>query len=197
VIQKRKRNRKINCSEGLAGGIKYSVNFSKRARKLKIALHYDGRCVATVPFGFSERVVRKFIEKKSDWLLDHLKYFESVRNSAPRNTSGDFSDNKEKAFILARERVDYFNRFYGFSVGKINIRAQKTRWGSCSRKGNLNFNYRIAHLPRELSDYIIIHELCHLGSFDHSKRFWDLVEKTAPNHAELRRRLKIEGIRYG
>jgi predicted metal-dependent hydrolase len=97
---------------------------------------------------------------------------------------------REAARELARRKIDYFNSFYGFKVNRIAIRDQKSRWGSCSKKGNLNFNYRIALLPERLADYVILHELCHLGEFNHSKRFWDLMEKAMPDARRLRQEFK-------
>jgi predicted metal-dependent hydrolase len=98
---------------------------------------------------------------------------------------------KEAARVLAKERLAFWNAHYGFRIGKVAIRNQRSRWGSCSKKGNLNFNYRIAFLPAHLSDYIIVHELCHLREFNHSMRFWDLVAKAVPDwktcRAELRK----------
>ena len=97
---------------------------------------------------------------------------------------------REEARRLALSRLEYFNEFYNFKYGTIRIKAQTTRWGSCSSKGNLNFNYKMALLPPHLVDYLVVHELCHLGEFNHSQNFWDLVEKTIPNYLELRAELK-------
>lgn len=102
----------------------------------------------------------------------------------------DYKIYKQKAFEIVNERIIFFNQFYGFHWNNIVIRNQKTRWGSCSKKGNLNFNYKIALLPSEASDYIIVHELCHLGEFNHSQDFWNLVEKTIPKYKEIRKNLK-------
>jgi predicted metal-dependent hydrolase len=98
---------------------------------------------------------------------------------------------KEEARVLVKARLEYFNTFYNFEYKRIAIKNHKSRWGSCSKKGNLNFNYRIALLPPHLADYIVVHELCHLGEFNHSKKFWALVERTIPDwrmrRAELMR----------
>ena len=75
-------------------------------------------------------------------------------------------------------------------MAKYYCTESKTRWGSCSKKGTLNFNYKIALLSPELRDYIIVHELCHLGEFNHSSKFWLLVEKTVPNYKTLRKQIK-------
>lgn len=102
----------------------------------------------------------------------------------------DYQKYKEYARALVIERLAHFNISYNFTVGRISIRNQKTRWGSCSKKGNLNFNYKIALLPPELADYVIVHELCHLGEFNHSKNFWTLVERTIPDYRKRRALLK-------
>jgi len=100
---------------------------------------------------------------------------------------------KEQAFGLVQERLIHFNTLYNFTYHRISIRNQSSRWGSCSRRGNLSFNYRITLLPPELADYIIIHELCHLGEFNHSKKFWNLVALTVPNWPKLRMELREHG----
>jgi len=97
---------------------------------------------------------------------------------------------KESARTLVKERIEYWNSFYGFKFGRIAIKNSKSRWGSCSSKGNLNFNYRLALLPPHLSDYVIVHELCHLGEFNHSQKFWDLVAKTIPDYEARRAELR-------
>ncbi len=105
-------------------------------------------------------------------------------------TRWDYKRYKEVARALASARVAYFNFFYNFSVGRISIRDTKTRWGSCSKKGNLNFNYKILFLPPHMADYIIVHELCHLKEFNHSQNFWDLVVKVVPEYRAVRVDLK-------
>ncbi len=101
---------------------------------------------------------------------------------------------RESARLLVQSRLLHFNQFYNFTYKKVFIRSQKTRWGSCSSKGNLNFNWRIIKLPSHLADYLIVHELCHLGEFNHSRKFWDLVAKTIPDYKKMRAELKIIDI---
>jgi predicted metal-dependent hydrolase len=101
---------------------------------------------------------------------------------------------KEDARKLVQERLVHYNKHYNFKIGRISIRDQKTRWGSCSSKGNLNFNYKIVFLPIELVDHIVVHELCHLKEFNHSKNFWDLVAEQHPEH--LKSRAELTKIRW-
>ena len=93
----------------------------------------------------------------------------------------DYLKYKETARALVKSRLAYFNTFYGFNIKRIAIKNSKSRWGSASKKGNLNFNYKIVLLPMELADYVIVHELCHLGEFNHSVKFWQLVSRAVPN----------------
>jgi hypothetical protein len=179
--------------------ISYSLKFSPRSRSLRLSVRSDGQVCVTAPKGVSKKLVERFIGDKADWIAGKLAYFREIYGVRPSAAEirKDYLAKKEKARKLIGSRLAHFNRFYGFEYKSISVRNQRTRWGSCSRKGSLNFNYRLFDLAPELSDYIIVHELCHLGAFDHSKRFWALVEKTVPNHLELRRRLRKEGIKYG
>jgi predicted metal-dependent hydrolase len=132
-----------------------------------------------------------------------VKYFRVVRRrkrarSTPRRSSvrrKEFLEHKEQARAIVQQRIEHFNALYSFSVGTIRIKNQKSRWGSCSKKGNLNFNYRIALLPERLIDYIVVHELCHLGEFNHSQNFWNLVARTIPDFALRRAELKKIHVR--
>lgn len=101
---------------------------------------------------------------------------------------------KEAARSIVHDRVRYFLGHYGpkhgIAIGKIAIRDQRSRWGSCSKRGNLNFNYRLAFLPAELQDYIVVHEICHIKEFNHGPDFWSLVRETVPGFNELRHKLR-------
>lgn len=103
----------------------------------------------------------------------------------------------EDARVLVHERLTYWKQYYGYKYNRVSIRAQSTRWGSCSSKGNLNFNCRIVLLDRDLVDYIVVHELCHLKEFNHSNAFWALIEQTIPNYRVLKAelmKLQISGL---
>jgi len=101
---------------------------------------------------------------------------------------------KSQAEKLVRGKVGRFNGFYKFEFHRISIRNQKTRWGSCSSRGNLNFNYKIIFLPDQMADYIVAHELCHLKEMNHSRRFWDLVARTIPDYKIIKKDLRRKGI---
>lgn len=102
----------------------------------------------------------------------------------------DWKKRKNEFQKIARGRIEYFNQFYNFHFENIRIKDQKSRWGSCSAKKNINLNYRIFLLPDEIRDYIILHELCHLKEMNHSKRFWDLIKKEMPDFFQIKSKLK-------
>ncbi len=112
------------------------------------------------------------------------------RITVPRRSRRDYLRYKEHARALVMERISFFNTVYGFEIKKIAIKNQKTRWGSCSKKGNLNFNYRIIFLPPAFQDYLIVHELCHIQEFNHGRAFWELVERIVFSYKGIRARLR-------
>lgn len=97
---------------------------------------------------------------------------------------------KAKAKKMIRERLVHFNLHYQFDYNRVFFRNQKTRWGSCSSKRNLNFNWRLVLAPLDILDYVVVHELCHLEQMNHSKAFWNLVAEQAPDYKKRRKWLK-------
>jgi predicted metal-dependent hydrolase len=172
--------------------IQYKVRKSLRARRMRITVYRDGSVVATVPKNMDENLLVKFITEKKDWIMERVQKFlgsplRFVRNSSKK----DYQKYKAEARELVEKRLEFFNQRYQLKYHQISIRNQKTRWGSCSRHGNLNFNYKIVFLLAEIRDYIIVHELCHLKEFNHSRNFWNLVALTIPNYKQIRWGLKL------
>ena len=118
-------------------------------------------------------------------------FFRRVRRARrkPINKT-HYLKNKEKARKIINSQLKYFSDIYKVTYGRVSIRNQRTRWGSCSGQGNLNFNYRLFTLDPKIRDYVIVHEICHLKEFNHGKRFWAEVAKTIPDYKEIRRELK-------
>lgn len=174
-------------------GIVYTMRKSSRARYMRLAVYAGGGLVVVAPTRVPLQTVEQFIAKKADWILRTVARMSKFKEPIlGRGGKREYLAHKDTAFALAHSRLAHFNQTYGFAVGKVSIRNQKTRWGSCSKKGNLNFNYKIALLPAHLCDYIIVHELCHLKEFNHGKKFWALMEQSLPNYVQLRRELKAQ-----
>ena len=179
----------------------YEIKESAQAKHLRITIHPDGRVVLTKPKRVSEAQAARFIASKREWIEETLAKFvkrqERARKLGPvieipktRRGSQAHKEAVKHARELVHARLPELNREYGFRYGRISIRDQKTRWGSCSEKGNLNFNYKIAFLPPELADYLLVHELCHLKEMNHSPRFWELVERTISKYQVRRKQLR-------
>ncbi|MDD4931162.1 MAG: M48 family metallopeptidase [Candidatus Colwellbacteria bacterium] len=177
--------------------ITYTLRKSKRAKRMRLAVYCDGTIVITTPHNFKETVAEKFIREKSEWLFSKIDFFKQFQGRpVARYSQEDYLKYKDQALALTKKRIEYFNKAHGFKFNKINIKNQKTRWGSCSRKGNLNFNYKIIFLPDRVQDYIVAHELCHLKEFNHSRKFWTLVSKLMPDYATIRNDLKKSGLAF-
>jgi predicted metal-dependent hydrolase len=171
--------------------IKYQIKKSARSRRIRLAVFCDGSVVATAPSHLENNFIENWIRQKADWILRKVKYFEKKGfRAVPKRTRGEYKKYKESARVLAKNRLEYFSEVYGIKYGRISIRNQKTRWGSCSRSGNLNFNYKIAKIAPHMADYIIVHELCHIKEFNHSRNFWVLVAQTIPDYKNIRKQIK-------
>ena len=99
----------------------------------------------------------------------------------------------EMALVRIRERLEVYAPRIGVSYGRVTVRNQRTRWGSCSAKGNLNFNWRLILAPEKCLEYVVIHELCHRREFNHSARFWDLVQRQMRDYQVWKDYLKKNG----
>jgi len=107
-----------------------------------------------------------------------------------RGRKSDYMAKCEAARAVIHGRIAHLNSRGEYPIGRIAIRNCKSRWGSCSKKGNLNFHYKVAFLPERVRDYVIVHELCHLKEFNHSQDFWSLVGEIMPDYRELRAQLR-------
>ncbi len=174
--------------------IDYTVKRSQRARTMRLAIYPDGNVVVTAPRFFGVQAIEDFVMKHSTWV--RAKVEETRGRTILRIRRADIPSLKKQALTLAQARAEYFAAYYGVSYKKISVRAQKSRWGSCSEKANLSFNYKIAVLDPRLADYIVVHEICHIRQFDHSKAFWALVALQFPDHVALREQLRNTATIY-
>lgn len=168
----------------------YKLKTSRRAKRMRLAVYCDGSFVVTKPYGVRNELVDNFLKDRANWVLEKLEYFKSLSGLGIfRNDEAHYQKHAKEALEFAMQKVEKLNKFYNFSYNKINVKNQKTRWGSCSQKRNLNFNYKILFLPEKLAEYVIVHEICHLQEFNHSRKFWNLVSVAIPNYDEIRKEL--------
>lgn len=174
--------------------IEYSLVQSARAKHMRITIHPDERVVVTIPRRLSREAGKRFAESKKEWIDHAVKRLQKHKKpglAIPKASATDYKDKKGAALALAQERLRHFNTIYKLTWNGVSIKNTSSRWGSCSKQANLNFNYRIIYLPEHLADYLVVHELCHLQEFNHSDRFWKLVEKTIPDYKTLRREIRV------
>ena len=171
-----------------------------RSNRKTVAIQVNSDLSVTVraPRSVSEKDIEEILKKKEAWISKHIEKMKKTKERLEAEPTEKLT--REKVIALAEEalkvipaRVEYFARVIGVTYGKITIRNQKTRWGSCSSKGNLNFNCLLMLAPPEVLDYVVVHELCHRKQMNHSKAFWSEVEKVLPDYKEARKWLKEEG----
>lgn len=176
-------------------GTKISVKIRCSARKtVALEVKASGEVIARVPNRFLAADAEAFIERHRAWILKkveltkvrELKRQELAFPKIEELTAKDIEDIRKKLV----EKTMFYAEKMKVSVRRITIRNQKTRWGSCSSKGNLNFNYRLYYLPEEILEYVIVHELAHRRHMNHSKEFWEEVAFFYPNYKACRERLK-------
>lgn len=176
----------------------YKVIYSNR-KSCSISISPEDGLVLRVPLRTSAKEMQHILLEKQHWII--TKYLEMQEKERNRPVS-DLTDIQraalEKRYInAAREyfpkRVAYFQQFTGGAYSRIAIRDQKTRWGSCSAKGTLSFNWRLMLAPPAILDYVVVHELCHLTHMNHSSAFWHAVGEVYPDYRTARKWLKDHG----
>ncbi|MEZ3487589.1 MAG: M48 family metallopeptidase [Lachnospiraceae bacterium] len=157
---------------------------------MAVQIKEDGQVVVRTPYSVSRAEVERFLEERGEWILKNRQDLMDARKKKTAITEEMRKAGVEKALRIFPERVEYYARLMGISYGRITIREQKTRWGSCSGRGNLNFNWKLVLMPPEILDYVVVHELAHRREMNHSRAFWKIVEQVLPDYQERRKKLK-------
>lgn len=156
----------------------------------------DGLVVVKAPVKTPIREINRFVNEIYPKLLIDMERVDRVRAEAEKEgylTRKDLEALAKKAEKILPGRVSFYAERIGVTYGNITIRNQRTRWGSCSSKGNLNFNCLLMLAPPEVMDYVVVHELCHRLEMNHSGRFWKLVEEALPDYRRWNAWLDKEG----
>ena len=181
-----------------------NVKIIRSNRKtLAIQINPDLSVTVRAPMYAPQSDIERILREKESWIQKHIeKIREQEANKKEiqgESVESEYLTNEEikkladKALQHIPKRISYYAKQIGVTYGKITIRNQKTRWGSCSSKGNLNFNCLLMLMPPEVIDYVVVHELCHRNQMNHSKAFWKEVEKILPNYKDSVGWLKKEG----
>lgn len=171
-----------------------------RSNRKTVAIQVNSDLSVTVraPRLASQKDIERILEEKESWICKHIEQIKKKKEkyeaeNTEKLTHEELMALADKALDVIPGRVEYFAKLIGVTYGRITIRNQKTRWGSCSSKGNLNFNCLLMLVPSEIIDYVVVHELCHRKEMNHSKAFWTLVEKVLPDYRDAVKWLKEEG----
>ena len=171
-----------------------NIKVIKSKRKtFSLEIKHDGSVVVRAPLYAGREQIESFVLEHKTWLEKHLAENERARREYSAFSSlsdDDIYALKTRAKQYIPTRVEYWADIIGVKYSSITIRTQRTRWGSCSSKGNLNFNCLLMLTDTEIIDYVVIHELCHIKEMNHSKRFWALVASVMPDYKAVQSRLK-------
>ena len=165
-------------------------------KSLTIQIKTDGSVVVRAPLRLAKYRIERFVTEHEDWIRTQQKKAEKYREQVHVITEEERRDGILRAKKIFSERTAYFAKRMGVTYNRITIREQKTRWGSCSSAGNLNFNWRLVLMPPEILDYVVVHELAHRKEMNHSSKFWAIVEQEMPDYQERKQRLKELGGQF-
>ena len=171
--------------------IPYEIIRSRR-KTVSLQITPQGQVVVRCPNRMPRREVEAFVKSKQAWLQKHLTKLEA-HPQLPLFSPEDIRTLADRAAADIPERVRKLAPLVGVRYGRITIRNQHTRWGSCSAQGNLNFNCLLMLCPEAVRDYVVIHELCHRLELNHSEKFWTEVERVMPDYKIHRKWLKDNG----
>ena len=163
-----------------------------RARGIGIRVYPDGRTSVSMPSWVRYDSGIRVLEERREWILAARAKFAKRENTgldAPA-AGVDVEKMREKARAELPPRLLELAREHGFRVNGVRVKHNRSNWGSCSVRGNINLNINLVRLPAELRDYVLLHELCHLRYMNHGKEFHALLESVCPGHLKLRRELK-------
>lgn len=174
----------------------YEIIYSSR-KTLAIQITADGRVRVRAPEQIPHSAIENFLTEKENWVLKHLqKKQEAAANSffgRQPLSDADRHHYREIARDIFTQKTAYYAQIMNVTYGRISIREQKTRWGSCSGAGNLNFNWRLIFAPEEVLDYIVVHELAHRKEMNHSPAFYEIVRQILPEYKKQQKWLRENG----
>ena len=186
---------KKNIEKNTETEIEYTMIRSDR-KTIGLEVKPDGQVIVRSPRRLSESEIREFVQKHRAWILKHQEMARErakERREVRKLTRQEIQKLADQAVEVIPERVAYYAPKVGVTYGRITIRNQKTRWGSCSSKGNLNFNCLLMMTPPEVLDSVVVHELCHRKEMNHSKQFYEEVLRVYPDYWKWNRWLKENG----
>lgn len=174
----------------------YRIIRSSR-KTLAIQVSVSGQVTVRAPHTMPDSTIQRFLSQKESWILKHLSHSASrpAQPQAENPTLSEFrrSYYMESARKIFKRKTAAYARKMGVTYGRITIREQKTRWGSCTSEGNLNFNWRLIFAPEKVLDYVVVHELSHRKEMNHSPAFYAVVASVMPEYKACEKWLRDNG----
>ena len=169
-----------------------------RSRRRTISLHItkDGNAEVRAPYFATKREIESFVTANREWLSAHAaeqRRKKQIAEQTPKLSQTELNHLVRVARTAFRQRVEYYAPLLGVTYGKISVRKQRTRWGSCTKDGNLSFNALLLLAPPEVLDSVVVHELCHRLEMNHSKRFYEHIYRVFPEYKKWDKWLKTNG----
>lgn len=179
-------------------GDRYITVIRSNRKNMALEVTPTAKVIVRTPARTSMFEVARFVKEKENWIrktvAEQKRKLEDASKQEPL-TDEEMQKLGDLALKVLPVRVKLYAAQMGVTYGRITIRCQKTRWGSCSSAGNLNFNCLLMLAPEEVQNYVVVHELCHRLEMNHSKRFWEQVEKVMPDYKVHQKWLKENGSR--
>lgn len=170
------------------------LEHSRRARRIVISVRTGKGVRVAVPYRTSFASALHFVRVKKTWVNKHLTKIQEYEKHKQNFSEAFQSINKNEAKRRILARLAELARQYGFTYNKVSIRNQRSRWGSCSTKGNINLNIKLVALPPELCDYVILHELTHTRVHNHSSKFWQELDRYVGHSKAKAKALREYGL---
>ncbi|MBC8384725.1 MAG: M48 family metallopeptidase [Candidatus Cloacimonetes bacterium] len=169
---------------------------SKRARRVRFTISSTNEIRVIIPVGMSLKYVKGLVSSKQEYILERIRQIREHDEQARKEYGNNEPIKVQESAQFLYDRLYELAGRHGFKYNKVSFRWQKTRWGSCSSKNNISLNLKIIRLPSKLQDYILLHELVHTIVKDHSKNFWEELDKYLPNSKQYRKELCKYKIQY-
>ena len=169
-----------------------------RRKTISIQVVSPEHVVVRAPKRAAKRDIEEVLEKNRGWIDKQIEKAiaeEKQKENIRTLSELELRELADRAADVFKRKVEYYAPIVGVTYGRVTIRNQKTRWGSCSSKGNLNFNVALMRAPIEVLDYVVVHELCHRIHLNHSREFWKEVERVLPDYKKQEKWLKDNGKR--
>ena len=168
--------------------MKYTIVYAKR-KNVTLAI-VDGALLVKAPYGTSESVIESLVSKHIRWVETHIRAQARKKEMISSLSDSDIKKLKKEARVYFAEKTEHFARIMDIKYGRITITSAMKRFGSCNSLGNICYSYRLMLYPEAAREYVIVHELAHILEMNHSKRFYEIVERVLPDYKRRKRLLK-------